>query len=278
MTMLFREGDGVSGPRDGWSAARSVPVALVTSLLLAGCASSGSTLWRIEPVYQVQGAGSVAGAGPAAVEAVPADLLSPAQRTDRPRPRDATTYHERGLALVQDGRLEEALASMRQAVALAPKNARLHNNLGYVLASLGQIEPARAAFRHATELDPEYEAASNNLAWLTVKHPPERPQAVAAAAAADRGEARMRPISLRQLPDLAPVEMPVAASHATSPLPRAMAVARSGMAGSARNIATSAAPSRHAVVRKTRSASPTATSYTPTYLERQYWRWLDSRG
>lgn len=69
-------------------------------------------------------------------------------------------------ALRDQGRLDESVASYREAAALDPQNAVLHNDLGNVLAEQGQLEEAIASYRKALEIFPEYAEAHNNLANL----------------------------------------------------------------------------------------------------------------
>lgn len=65
------------------------------------------------------------------------------------------------------GRLAEAEASYRRAVALEPAHAKACNNLGAVLIYQGRIEEALACYRQALSLDPDQPEANQNLAILT---------------------------------------------------------------------------------------------------------------
>jgi Flp pilus assembly protein TadD len=67
------------------------------------------------------------------------------------------------VALSQQGRLGEAVASFRRALALAPGYAEAHYNLGTALLVLGRREEAVASFRAALALRPDYAAALSNL-------------------------------------------------------------------------------------------------------------------
>ena len=71
-----------------------------------------------------------------------------------------------GRALRDQGRLDEAAASYREAAALDPRNAAFHNDLGNVLAEQGKLEEAIACYRKALETCAEYAEAHNNLANL----------------------------------------------------------------------------------------------------------------
>jgi Flp pilus assembly protein TadD len=64
------------------------------------------------------------------------------------------------------GRVEEALADAREAVALDPRHGAAHNLLGAIHASLGQPAAAREAFQKALSLDPRDSATYTNLGLL----------------------------------------------------------------------------------------------------------------
>ncbi|MFZ1084759.1 MAG: tetratricopeptide repeat-containing glycosyltransferase family protein, partial [Terracidiphilus sp.] len=66
------------------------------------------------------------------------------------------------------GRMEEAVAGYRRALALRPECAELENNLGVALEAAGCLEEAEGAYGHALALKPEYAEARFNLgnvAW-----------------------------------------------------------------------------------------------------------------
>ena len=57
-------------------------------------------------------------------------------------------------ALTEQGKLDEAVAEFRQAIALKPNFADAHANLGVALRQLGQLSEARAALEQAVRLAP----------------------------------------------------------------------------------------------------------------------------
>ena len=61
------------------------------------------------------------------------------------------------------GRPEEALEHFEQALALEPGRAELHNNLGVALLELGRFTEAVARFERALALAPDHAEACNNL-------------------------------------------------------------------------------------------------------------------
>ena len=77
-------------------------------------------------------------------------------------PNFAQAHMNLGNALREDGRIEEALPHLRQALQLAP-SPFAHNNLGLALAGRGDPQ-AVMHFRRATEMDPAYPEPYLNLA------------------------------------------------------------------------------------------------------------------
>lgn len=81
-------------------------------------------------------------------------------------PGHALAHENLGLALGQQGHVEEALAELRRAVALDPGFADHHYNLAVAEMAQGRRAEAEASFRTAIRLDPEHAAAHNNLGVL----------------------------------------------------------------------------------------------------------------
>ena len=80
-----------------------------------------------------------------------------------PEPVDGQAHNNLGIALQAQGRLDQAVAAYRQAVALDPDLAEAHNNLGTALREQGRPDEAAACYRRAIELRPDYPEAHNNL-------------------------------------------------------------------------------------------------------------------
>lgn len=93
-----------------------------------------------------------------------------------PRDPRAAERHQEGSRLVRDGRLEDALGPLREAVKFDPAAAAVHGDLGVALARLGRLGEAEAAFRLAVRLDPVGVTMHVNLA--TCLHQQGRPDAV----------------------------------------------------------------------------------------------------
>jgi predicted TPR repeat methyltransferase len=76
---------------------------------------------------------------------------------------------ERGNALEEQGRLEEAMNCYEAAVQVNPRCARAHLNRGNILLASARIEEARDAYQLAVACDPQYAAAHFNLGNLNYR-------------------------------------------------------------------------------------------------------------
>ena len=65
--------------------------------------------------------------------------------------------------LTQQGKLDEAVARYRWALALEPKNADAHYNLGNALRQQSKFDEAAVHYRQAVVLQPNFAEAHNNL-------------------------------------------------------------------------------------------------------------------
>ena len=81
-------------------------------------------------------------------------------------PRLVAVWYNRGLDLMNAGRLPEARASFTRAIELYPSDAQAHNNRGLTMLKLGDVEGARTDFKRALELDPGLTEAEENLRRL----------------------------------------------------------------------------------------------------------------
>lgn len=84
------------------------------------------------------------------------DVLS--KRLDNPRASENL-----GTALLAAGRLDEALQSLRHAVAVSPGSWHVHNGLGFALVAHGRMNEAIRSFREAIRLRPSFARAHLNL-------------------------------------------------------------------------------------------------------------------
>jgi tetratricopeptide (TPR) repeat protein len=79
------------------------------------------------------------------------------------QPDFSEAHNNLGLALQAQGLLDEAVVSFRRAIALNPGFAFAHNNLGSALEEQGWLDEAVASHRQALDLKPDYARGYNNL-------------------------------------------------------------------------------------------------------------------
>lgn len=103
-------------------------------------------------------------------------------------PDRAEAHHNLGLALLRLGRAEEALAALRRAATLAGDRPAIHNSLGTAFEGIGQADSARQEYETALHLLPDYYLAHVNLSRLAL-----RQQDFGRAAAHARSAASLRP-------------------------------------------------------------------------------------
>ena len=78
------------------------------------------------------------------------------------RPDYPEALNNRGVALQHLGRFDEALESYERALALRPDNAEALNNRGVTLHDLRRFDEALASYQRALALRPDYPEALNN--------------------------------------------------------------------------------------------------------------------
>ena len=149
------------------------------------CRTSFAWAWRCKDRGRSQEAKAVLDAAIAAsraeIERKPDQPrpTSPRQRPDRPgeagrgdrrvprgvrlKPDAARAHNNLGIALSDQGKLDEAIAEYREALRLKPDYAEAHNNLGIALSDQGKLDEAIAEYREAMRLKPDYAEAHNNL-------------------------------------------------------------------------------------------------------------------
>ena len=81
----------------------------------------------------------------------------------RRNPNDAAAHNNLGLALANLGRLREAIEHYQVAIRNHPGHSLAHNNLGVALAGLGRFPEAIEHYEDAIRLKPDYAKAHNNL-------------------------------------------------------------------------------------------------------------------
>ncbi|MEO1300393.1 MAG: tetratricopeptide repeat protein, partial [Cyanobacteria bacterium J06636_16] len=70
---------------------------------------------------------------------------------------------DRGLELIQQGAVTEAIAAFEEAIQLDPSMAAAHYNLGLDLRQTGELQAAADSFWKALEADPQFAMAYSNL-------------------------------------------------------------------------------------------------------------------
>jgi tetratricopeptide (TPR) repeat protein len=78
-------------------------------------------------------------------------------------PDEPLGYTNLGVALVEKGKVEEAVGEYRKAIQLKPDFFQAHYNLGNALWHQGKAEEAIAEYRRAVSLDPDFAQAYFNL-------------------------------------------------------------------------------------------------------------------
>ena len=78
-------------------------------------------------------------------------------------PRDAESWHRRGVALADEGRYDQAISAFRRALRIDDGIAEAHNDLGTAYFAKAWHAEAEASFRRALELKPDHDVAWENL-------------------------------------------------------------------------------------------------------------------
>lgn len=81
-------------------------------------------------------------------------------------PDCAEGWVNQGVLLTQNGRIEEAIAAMQRAIELQPEQPEHHYNLGCAWLKIGDRAQAGSCFERVIALRPEHALATNNLGVL----------------------------------------------------------------------------------------------------------------
>jgi protein O-mannosyl-transferase len=79
------------------------------------------------------------------------------------KPDFANACNNLGLALFEKGKIEEAMAQYLRALQIKPDDADAHNNLGLALFQEGRTDEAMAHYRQALQIKPDHAEAHYNL-------------------------------------------------------------------------------------------------------------------
>jgi tetratricopeptide (TPR) repeat protein len=72
-------------------------------------------------------------------------------------------YNNLGDALLQSGRIDEAMAQIQKALAINHQNAETHYNLGNVYKQMGRVDEAISEYQKALAINPDLASAPSNL-------------------------------------------------------------------------------------------------------------------
>jgi protein O-mannosyl-transferase len=97
------------------------------------------------------------------------DLETLWRRTLARNPGSYLAHESLGSMLSHQGKVDEALPHLRQALELHPDSAEAHYNLGVALEASGQTDEAMAQFQKTLELQPGHFLARNNLGLVFLK-------------------------------------------------------------------------------------------------------------
>jgi tetratricopeptide (TPR) repeat protein len=79
------------------------------------------------------------------------------------RPNNPRALNNLGIALAQNGQVDEGIADLQKALAIRPGYAEAHCNLAFALLQKQEIDAAITQSREALKIRPDYAEAHNNL-------------------------------------------------------------------------------------------------------------------
>jgi len=89
--------------------------------------------------------------------------------TDKKYPTFAAVHNNLGIALVAEGKNEEAISHYKMAIKLNPDYAQAYNNLGAALFNAKMTEEAIDYFKEAIRIRPGFAAAQKNLETVLLR-------------------------------------------------------------------------------------------------------------
>jgi tetratricopeptide (TPR) repeat protein len=98
------------------------------------------------------------------------DAVPHLQEALRIRPCYAEAENSLAVALVGRGQVKEAMSHYQKALEIKPDFAEAHNNFGMALVDCGQVEEGLRHCRKALEIKPDYVDALNNLGVVLAGH------------------------------------------------------------------------------------------------------------
>jgi tetratricopeptide (TPR) repeat protein len=96
-------------------------------------------------------------------------LVGAAEGQPKKAADNAALLNARGVALLKDGKVEEALEEFQKAAEADPQSAVIQSNLAYAYDRQGRTDDAVAAYKKVLEIEPGNTVARNNLGTLYSK-------------------------------------------------------------------------------------------------------------
>jgi tetratricopeptide (TPR) repeat protein len=78
-------------------------------------------------------------------------------------PDNYVAHNDLGYALLQKGRVDEAITYFQKALQINPDYAEAHNNLGNILLKMGKVDEAITHYQKALQIKPDNAVIRNNL-------------------------------------------------------------------------------------------------------------------
>jgi tetratricopeptide (TPR) repeat protein len=119
-------------------------------------------LWTIAMIVALVGALQLACGG----TPLPPTPIPPTPTPVATSTPSADDHIEQGMAYVEQGKRDEAIAEFQKAIELEPDNADAYRNLGTVYVEQGKYEESVAAYEKAIELAPDFGEAYGDLAGV----------------------------------------------------------------------------------------------------------------
>jgi tetratricopeptide (TPR) repeat protein len=164
--------DAETGSRRRWSAGIVMSAALALAVV-CGASSARRVKDYLDPLVLWQGVIAVQPDNVVALVAL-AEALAGNGRSDEAidrlrqalliAPDSTVPLHSLGTILLSRGQQTEAIEHFEKVVELLPNSAIAYNNLGVALNAAGKTAEAIAVYEKALQLDPDYLEAHNNLA------------------------------------------------------------------------------------------------------------------
>ncbi len=138
-------------------------------------------------------------------------------------PRDAQLRFERGVLLAKIGRVDEAIAMFRSLTQEFPELPEPYNNLAALHASRGELDQARDALEDALRALPSYALARENLGDVQLRLAERSYRQAIEADAGNRAAGEKLALTreliakIAPMPAAAPAAAPAASSPAATP-------------------------------------------------------------